>query len=95
MVIGYTVKSISEEGSYFLVNGWQKNKTFWMKPKAYNPKKHSFKTERSAKSSLTKLLKVMDDYLEDTMILVRIEENENGEIAYNEIALLRKDGKQR
>lgn len=25
----YTIKSVSDEGVYYLVNGWNKCKTFW------------------------------------------------------------------
>lgn len=26
----YTIKSISEEGTYYLVNGWNKHKAYWI-----------------------------------------------------------------
>ena len=41
----YTIKSTSDEGVYFLVNGWEKCKTFWFSEKSVledieNAKKH-------------------------------------------------------
>ena len=27
---GYIIQSISEEGIYYLCNGWNKHKTFWV-----------------------------------------------------------------
>ena len=61
---GYTIKSESAEGVYYLFNGWNKNKAFWTDEK--HIEKAIFKTIGQAKSSLTKLLKVMDDYKTDT-----------------------------
>lgn len=57
------VKSESSEGIYYLVNGWNKNKAFWYKNG--NDQIVMFKDMRSAKTSLTKLLKIMPDYEED------------------------------
>ena len=71
----YTIKSTSDEGVYFLVNGWQKCKTFWFSKKSVlqdieNAKKHFFNTPAHAKASLTKLLKVMPDYATDEFEIV-------------------------
>jgi hypothetical protein len=71
----YTIKSTSDEGVYFLVNGWEKHYTFWISEEDVkrNPDKAKamfFTAPRFAKASLTKLLKVMDDYKTDTFELV-------------------------
>jgi ABC-type transport system substrate-binding protein len=70
---GYTIKSTSAEGVYYLVNGWNKNKTFWTDEK--HIEKAIFKTIGQAKSSLTKLLKVMEDYKSDVFTICTITEN--------------------
>ena len=73
---GYTIKSTSEEGIYYLVNGWNKNKTFWTDEK--HIEKAIFKTIGQAKASLTKLLKVMEDYKTDKFTCCTV--TESGEI---------------
>ena len=74
----YTFKSKSDEGIYYLVNGWNKCKTFWFNQKSVlenkeNAKRFFFNTPSQAKASLTKLLKVMDDYKKDSFELVEFE----------------------
>lgn len=74
----YTIKSTSKEGVYYLVNGWNKAKTFWLDEKSVledveNAKRFFFKKPQHAKSSLTKLLKVMEDYRNDKFELVEFE----------------------
>ena len=69
----YTIQSISEEGIYYLVNGWNKNKSFWVAEKDIH--KALFKTAGQAKASLTKLLKVMPDYLTDIFHLCEVSED--------------------
>ena len=66
----YTIKSTSSEGVYYLVNGWNKCKTFWFNEKSVmedteNAKKYFFNKPSQAKASLTKLLKIMNDYSTD------------------------------
>lgn len=66
----YGIKSTSEEGVYFLVNGWEKHCAFWIRESEVlkNPKqakKCHFNKPSQAKTSLTKLLKIMDDYKND------------------------------
>lgn len=80
---GYTIKSESDEGIYYLVKGWDKHKTFWIEPKRL---KHDmlYKTESVAKASLTKLLKIMEDYRSDKFSLVFIN---NGKIVYDNLAI--------
>lgn len=61
--IKYLIKSVSEEGEYFLCNGWKKHKAFWCRKNEIW--KCLFDTIGQAKASLTKLLKVIDDYAQD------------------------------
>lgn len=66
----YTIKSTSTEGAYYLVNGWNKAKTFWLSESSVKrdiayAKTFFFNTPGQAKASLTKLLKVMPDYSTD------------------------------
>ena len=66
----YTIKATSDEGIFYLVNGWNKYKTFWLNEKSVfkdteNAKKFFFNKPSQAKASLTKLLKVMDEYKND------------------------------
>lgn len=67
----YTIKSISNEGIYYLVNGWHKHKTFWIEPKKAKDNM-LFKRPSDAKRSLTKLLQIMPDYKTDDFELVEI-----------------------
>lgn len=71
----YTIKSTSEEGIYYLVNGWNKCKTFWLDEKsvmkdAESAKEFFFNRPSQAKASLTKLLKVMTEYADDKFEIV-------------------------
>ncbi len=73
----YTIKSTSQEGIYYLVNGWSKCNTFWFTEKSVLENKQNairffFNKPAQAKASLTKLLKVMPDYASDTFELVEI-----------------------
>jgi hypothetical protein len=73
----YTFKSTSEEGIYYLVNGWKKCKTFWFTEKSVledkaNAMRFFFKTPSQAKASLTKLLKTMPEYASDKFELIEI-----------------------
>ena len=78
-IIGYTIQSESSEGSYYLINGWYKHFGFWLPVKAavnaVNTEKITFKTAGSAKTSLTKLLKIMPDYKNDIFTVCKIYEN--------------------
>lgn len=71
----YTIKSTSNEGVYYLVNGWNKCKTYWFNEKSVmedteNAKKYFFNKPSQAKASLTKLLKIMNDYSTDQFEVV-------------------------
>lgn len=71
----YTIKSTSDEGIYYLVNGWEKCNTFWfgedeVMEDVEKAKRHFFNQPSHAKASLTKLLKIMPDYLDDEFEVV-------------------------
>jgi uncharacterized protein YcbK (DUF882 family) len=71
----YTIKSTSDEGVYFLVCRREKHHTFWISEAEVNKdiekaKAKFFTAPRYAKASLTKLLKVMDDYRNDHFEMV-------------------------
>lgn len=70
----FTIKSISEDGTYYLNKDWERNKSFWKLCSEIKPKQ-MFKTASAAKCSLTKLLKIMDDYLTDKFFLIETDEN--------------------
>ena len=74
---GYTIRSTSDEGVYYLVNGWNKHEAFWVEKK--HLEKAIFKTLGQAKASLTKLLKVMPEYNTDLFEYFAI--TENGELS--------------
>lgn len=63
-VSGFTIKSTSDEGIYYLVNHWDKHKTFWVRKEQLKPSM-LFGTAGYAKRSLHKLLKTMEDYKTD------------------------------
>ena len=68
---GFTIKSTSDEGIYYLVNHWEKHKAFWIKPEQVK-QSMLFKRASDAKRSLTKLLAIMDDYRTDKFEVVEI-----------------------
>lgn len=70
----FTIKSTSNEGIYYLVNHWEKNKTFWIEPEKIK-KPMLFNRVCDAKRSLTKLLKIMDDYKKDVFEIVELNLN--------------------
>lgn len=73
MIKGYVIQSISDEGIYYLCNGWNKHKTFWV---TYGDiDKAIFKAERYAKTNLTKLLKIMPEYKSDEFSIAKIYDN--------------------
>mgnify|MGYP003571272836 CR=1 FL=1 len=67
----YTVKSTSDEGVYYLVNHWQQHKRFWVSKEELK-RSMLFRRKQDAKTSLKKLLKVMDDYKNDVFEIVEI-----------------------
>lgn len=66
------VKSVSKEGVYYLVNGWNKYKSFW--EKNGNSSIVLFPNIGIAKRSLSILLKNMPDYADDEFIFEEVEQ---------------------
>ena len=71
-VVGFTIKSISDEGTYYLVNHWDKHKAFWVRREQLKPSM-LFRTAGYAKRSLHKLLEIMEDYKSDKFEVEMIE----------------------
>ncbi len=69
----YTIKSISDDGVYYLVNDWYSHGTFWAKESELR-KSMLFKRAQDAKASLTKLLKLFDEYKNDKFEVVEFKE---------------------
>lgn len=67
----FTIKSTSTEGVYYLVNGWDKHKSFWVEKNEIKPSM-LFNREQDAKRSLTKLLKIIPEYCTDAFELVSL-----------------------
>ena len=65
----FTIKSVSSDGTYYLVKNWREKKTFWKLASEIRAK-DMYKREQDAVSALTKLLKVMDEYKSDTFTLI-------------------------
>lgn len=72
-VKGFTIKSTSNEGVYYLVNHWEKHKTFWVEKEKLKPSM-LFKTSGFAQRSLNKLLTIMEEYKTDEFELVEVYE---------------------
>lgn len=73
----YTIKSTSDEGVYYLVNGWNKHETFFVSEKFVLFRKEQalqyfFNKPSHAKASLTKLLKVMPEFATDEFEVIEI-----------------------
>lgn len=69
----YTIKSTSEEGIFYLVNHWEKHRTFWSRPDKIR-QSMLFKRKQDAKMSLTKLLKIMPEYKNDIFEIVEVKQ---------------------
>lgn len=67
----FTIKSTSDDGIYYLVKDWRKNKAIWV-PRDKLTNKMLFKRPQDAKASLTSLLKVMDEYATDEFEIVEV-----------------------
>ncbi len=73
----YTIKSVSDEGTYYLVKDWRNNRELWVSKE--NMDRHPewwFTSSGKAKQSLKSLLSVMDEYLSDTFTVVDMSGNE-------------------
>lgn len=79
MTLGYTIKSVSHEGTWYLVNGWVKHKAFWTQ--TLNPTRNKFKSKGLALRSLRILLNNMPEYRSDNLTLIELTENGGIEVA--------------
>ena len=68
---GYTVKSISNDGVYFMVRDWRKNKAIWVSVNKLK-QEYLYKSANACIKALEKLLNVMDEYATDKFIVVSI-----------------------
>lgn len=68
---GFTIKSTSAEGVYYLTKDWRKNRTLWVGRNALR-QEHLYKTAGHAKAGLKALLKVMTEYTHDEFAVVHI-----------------------
>ena len=68
----YTIKSTSNEGVFYLVKDWRKNKAIWVRKEKLKSEM-LFKRAQDAWASLTCLLKVMDEYATDKFELAEFE----------------------
>lgn len=74
----YTIKSVSNEGIWYLINGWWKYKAYWQE-RDNCTLFTMFSRPQDAKRSLTKLLKyMMAEYGDDDFTLVKFDYDENG-----------------
>ena len=70
---GFSIKSVSDEGTYFLVKNWEQNKTFWKELK--NVKRNDLYSGAGlATRSFRQLLKVMWEYKDDDLEIVKFED---------------------
>lgn len=73
----YTIKSISSDGTYYLVKNWRQNRELWVnKSKMDSNPQYWFTSEAKARQSLKSLLGVMDEYLTDDFYVVDDSGNE-------------------
>ena len=75
MINGFTIKSESSEGIYYLIKDRMKHRAFWVKESKIRNKDYLFTTEGRAIRSLEKLLNTMDDYAKDKFTLVSVSES--------------------
>ena len=73
---GYTIKSVSEEGTYYLCKNWNKNKTFW-KEKDCLKDSDLYKSPSYSIRSLKKVLEKMPGYATDDFTLVMCQDEQN------------------
>lgn len=68
----FTIKSVSKDGVWYLVNHWTRYRAFWQEKDQCTPDT-LFTRLQDANRSLTMLLQDMPEYKTDTFIPVRIE----------------------
>ena len=57
---GYTIKSISNDGVYFMVRDWRKNKAIWVSFDMLKPE-YLYKSSNTSIKALEKLLNAMEE----------------------------------
>lgn len=77
---GYTIKSTSNEGVYYLVKDWRKNKALWVKRENLQ-QEHLFTSLGRARRSLEILLEVMFEYKNDMFVGYVIDGDNEMELA--------------
>ncbi len=68
-MVGFTIKSVSEDGTFYLVKNWRKNKKMWIGSSLIK-QEHLYKSEKLARNALEKLLNLMNEYAKDTFTVV-------------------------
>ena len=63
---GFTIKSCSDDGVYYLVKNWRKNNALWVKRDSLR-QEYLFSSLSRAQNALRKLLEVMPEYKEDSL----------------------------
>ena len=75
---GYTIKSVSKDGEYFLAKDWRKNKVLWVK-KGNLKQEYLYKTYGYCEKALYKLIDEMPEYKSDTFYMVYFNGDEYSE----------------
>ena len=73
---GYTIQSVSEEGTYYLCKNWNKNKTFW-KEKDCLKDSDLYKSPSYSIRSLKKVLEMLPDYATGKFTLVMCQDGQD------------------
>lgn len=73
---GYTIKSVSEEGTYYLCKNWNKNKTFWKEEDCLNDS-DLYKSPSYSIRSLKKVLEKLPDYATGKFTLVMCQDGQD------------------
>ena len=71
----YSIRSTSDEGVYYLLPDWRRQRGIWSKPGDVFARE-TFKTARGAKASLTALLRGMPEYRTDVFTMVELNHEE-------------------
>lgn len=75
MLNGITIKSISRDGTYYLVKDWRKEKSMWVEAQ-HMQGRFMYTTSGRAIAGITSLLAQMPDYAKDKLSVCMIVNNE-------------------
>ena len=78
----YTIKSVSADGTYYLVNGWNKWNAWWTPSCMVG--RNLFKSIGLAKRSLKRLQEYEPDFLNDEITILKYDEESKTLIPVNE-----------